>query len=69
MENIPNGVEAAGARAVSEIRPDESTSDVPRFSILMWPSKFELNQGVVIEGTMTIPPRLNSWKGAAGVFD
>jgi len=30
-----------------------NTSDVPRFSILMWPSKFELNQGVVIEGTMT----------------
>ncbi len=61
--NIPNGVEATGARPVSEIRPDESTSDVPRFSILMWPTKFELNQGMVIEGTMTIPPRLNSWKG------
>jgi hypothetical protein len=66
--SLPNGVEAAGARAVTEIRPDENTSDVPRFSILMWPSKFVLNQGVVIEGTMTIPPRLNSWKGAAGIF-
>jgi hypothetical protein len=66
--NIRNGVEATGARPVSEMRPDESTSDVPRFSVLMWPTKFELKEGVVVEGTMTIPPRLNSWKGAAGVF-
>jgi hypothetical protein len=58
--SIPNGVEAAGARPVSGIRADESTSDVPRLSLLMWPTRFE--------GSMTIPPRQNSWKGAAGIF-
>jgi hypothetical protein len=34
----------------------------------MFPNKFNLSEGVVFEGTMTIPSRLSGWSGAAGIF-
>jgi hypothetical protein len=36
MEKVTEWSGSVRARAITEIRPDENTSDVPRFSILMW---------------------------------
>ena len=67
-ESIPDGVQVAGAPRISEMLPQQDYRFVPKFSILLFQSKFDFSKGIILEGTMTIPSRLNYWLGAAGIF-